>query len=303
MELKKIGVVARGNDENAHKLAANLARKCVAEGIEPSLSVDSLKTIPEDKSALAHMPELATKTLDKIGEEADVCIVLGGDGTFLAAAEGLYGATNCPLVGVNLGHLGFLTDISVESVETLLTDLREDKFKPHTRDYYVATLCDAEEKCWQQPFLNDAVIQRNADEKMVRFEVDSGKWRVATARADGLIIATPTGSTAYNLSTGGPIMHPNIDALVIAPICPHNLAFRPVVVPTKDIHVKLINQGHLSIDGRNYHVMNPGDTVRIEKSEHVLKTLVHQDYNFFDVLRAKFGWDRSLQTNGEPSSG
>lgn len=299
MQINKIGIVARGNDEHAHKLAAGFAQACRKENITPFLSADSLETIPEDKSALAHMPDLEVLSLNKIGQQADVCIVLGGDGTFLGAAAGLYGAENCPLVGLNLGHLGFLTDIPVETLDHLIDDLRRDKFKPQTRHYYMATLCDENEKCWQQPFLNDAVIQRNADEKMVRFEVDSGKWRVATARADGLIISTPTGSTAYNLSTGGPIMHPDIDALILAPICPHNLAFRPVVVPPKDIHVKLMNEGHLSIDGRKCHVMNKGDTVRIEKSPHSLKTLVHEGYNFFDVLRAKFGWDRSLNTNGD----
>lgn len=301
MELKKAGIVARGNDPHAHKIAATFARTCLQEGVTPLLSADSLETIPEEQSALAHMPELEVFSLQKIGEEADVCIVLGGDGTFLGAAAGLYGAENCPLVGVNLGHLGFLTDIPEQTLPDLIPALHEDRLKAQSRDYYIATLCDEDEKCWQQPFLNDAVIQRNADEKMVRFEVDSGKWRVVTARADGLIISTPTGSTAYNLSTGGPIMHPNIDALVIAPICPHNLAFRPVVVPPKDIHVKLITQGHLSIDGRKSHVMSPGDTVRVERSPHTLKTLVHGDYNFFDVLRGKFGWDKSLQTNGEAS--
>ena len=301
MKLNKIGIVARGNDAHAHQIAAQFAKLCKRKSITPFLSADSLETIAQDQSALAHMPKLDVLTLEEIGQQAEACVVLGGDGTFLGAAAGLYKSKNCSLVGINLGHLGFLTDIPIENLEELIFDLQNDKLKPQTRDYYLATLCDNQNKCWQQPFLNDAVIQRNADEKMVRFEVDSGQWRVASTRADGLIISTPTGSTAYNLSAGGPIMHPDIDALVIAPICPHNLAFRPVVVPPKEIRIKLLNYGHLSIDGRQSHIVNPGDTVLIEKAPFALQTLVHHDFNFFDVLREKFGWDRSLQTNGEPS--
>ena len=301
MKIETIGFVARGNDEKAHKIAANMAQKCIEEGIRPVLSADSLETIAHEKSALTHMPNLCVMPLKEISHTADVCVVLGGDGTFLGAASGLYQSENCPLLGINLGHLGFLTDVPQEAIHHLIADLRQDKFKAQARNYYLATLCNENGQCWQQHFLNDAVIQRNADEKMIRFEVDSGQWRVASARADGLIVSTPTGSTAYNLSTGGPILHPNIDALVISPICPHNLAFRPVVVPPKDIHIRLMTDGHLSIDGRKSHVMNPGDTVKIEQSAHALKTLVHQDYNFFDVLREKFGWDRNLQSNSTTS--
>lgn len=296
MNIKKIGIVARGNDPEAHSLAAHFARTCEKEGITPLLSADSIETIDPEKNALAHKPDLAVADLETIGREADVCVVLGGDGTYLGTASGLYGG-HCPVVGINLGHLGFLTDVPPFALEDLISLLREDKLKSQERAYYKATLFENGKEAWQQPFLNDAVIQRNADEKMVRFEVDAGKWRVATARADGVIISTPTGSTAYNLSSGGPILHPNIEALVISPICPHNMAFRPVVVPPRDISIKVVTPGHLSIDGRKSHNMQPGDYVLIEQSQHKLKMLVNSDYNFFDVLRAKFGWDKSLNTN------
>lgn len=295
MELKKIGIVVRGSDAEAHKLAAHFAEQCLAEGITPIISADSLGKIDDNLSVLSHNPALQTETLKTIGTEANVTIVLGGDGTYLAAAAGLYG-TSCPVVGVNLGHLGFLTDVSSQAIGRLLADLRQDKFKPQKRCYYLATLYEDGKKSWQQQFLNDAVIQRNANERMIRLTVDVGQWRVANARADGLIVSTPTGSTAYNLSTGGPIMHPNIDALVLAPICPHNLAFRPVVMPPKDICITLKTPtGHLSIDGRKSHMMAQGDQVVIEKSDHMLHMLVHKNYNFFDVLRDKFGWDQTVR--------
>ena len=299
MNLKKIGIVARGNDPEAHELAAHFAGVCSKEGITPLLSADSIATIEREKSALAHKPDLGVADLKTIGKEADVCVVLGGDGTYLGAAAGLYGGT-CPLVGINLGHLGFLTDIPSFALDDLISHLREGKLKSQKRAYYMATLYEDGEKAWQQPFLNDAVIQRNADEKMVRFEVDAGQWRVATARADGVIVSTPTGSTAYNLSSGGPILHPNIEALVLSPICPHNLSFRPVVVPPRDIKVKLVTSGNLSIDGRKSHTMAAGDYVLVEQTEHKLQMLVGSEYNFFDVLREKFGWDKSLNTSDTP---
>lgn len=293
MQIKKIGIVVRGSDKKAHKLAADFSDQCLDQGIHPVISDDSLGRIDPAFCVLSHAPNLDTEPLSTLGNTADVTIVLGGDGTYLAAAEGLHG-TSSPVVGVNLGHLGFLTDVPSTSIPHLLEDLKNDKFVPQKRCYYLATLIEDGKQAWRQHFLNDAVIQRNADEKMVQFFIDVNQWRVAHTRGDGVIISTPTGSTAYNLSAGGPILHPTIDALVLAPICAHNLGFRPVVVPPNGVCITLESPtGHLSIDGRKNHIMKQNDQVLIQRSPHTLHMLVRKDYNFFDVLREKFGWDNT----------
>lgn len=282
-----LGLVIRANDEQAHKVAATFAENCMAAGFTPIVSDDSLKDLGPQKSIQAYT-EIKAQPLPEIAKTAKAIVVLGGDGTYLNAATRIYGS-NCPLIGINLGHLGFLT---TGKLETFIDDLTHNRFKTHERDYYQATLLRAGKNLWQGPFLNDTVIQRNADEKMLQLTVDSTSWRVLEMRADGIIISSPTGSTAYNLSAGGPIMHPQIDGLVIAPICPHNMSFRPVVVPPSEICVTNESpSAHLSIDGRKTMPLQAGDQVVIEKTSHKLHMLVAEDYNFFDVLREKFGWD------------
>ena len=283
-----LGIVVRANDARAHGVAATFAENCMAAGFMPIVSEDSLKDLPQNKNVCGLVNGLRSADLRTIAEDAKAIIVLGGDGTFLNAATRLYGI-DCPIMGVNLGHLGFLT---TGTLDTLIDDLKADHFKVQERAYFQATLTRGRQNVWQGPFLNDAVIQRNADEKMLDLAVDHSTWRVLKMRADGLIISSPTGSTAYNLSAGGPIMHPQIDAVVLAPICPHNMSFRPVVVPPSEI--RITNQSplaHMSVDGRKTIPMEAGDVVRVEKSAHSLKILVTEEYNFFDVLREKFGWD------------
>lgn len=286
---KKLGVVARANDPRAHKVAAIFIENCLASGFEVVVSEDSLKDLATEHQVTT-LVDVCAAPLTAIAQSARAVVVLGGDGTFLNAATRLYG-TECPIIGVNLGHLGFLTS---GTLETLTDDLKKDSFKVNERAYFKATLSRNGKNIWEGPFLNDTVIQRNADEKMLNLVVESNEWRVLKMRADGLILSTPTGSTAYNLSAGGPIMHPQVDGMVISPICPHNMAFRPVVVPPSAL--RIINESaaaHLSVDGRKTIPLQAGDVVIVEKTEHVLHMLVSEDYNFFDVLREKFGWDNS----------
>jgi NAD+ kinase len=144
----------------------------------------------------------------------------------------------------------------------------------------------------EQPFLNDAVLQRDAHEKMIEYAVDVGGKYMTAGKADGLIVASPTGSTAYNLSTGGPIVYPTVESLVLAPIAPHKLSFRPVVIPADEVVVTLRSpQAHLSLDGRANGVLKVGDKLIIRRSPHSLNLLHDAKRNFFDLLRLKLGWD------------
>ena len=296
MNIKTIGLVIRGADVQAHKIATEFTTACLKKDIEVIVSIDSLDKLSTSETILNPLPQLQTAPLPEIGLKADITFVLGGDGTYLAAAAGLY-ATPCPLVGINLGHLGFLTDIPSEALTSIIKDILQNNFQHQQRRYYLATLYKNGKQAWQQHFLNDAVIQRNADDRVITFEAYVKEWQVAHARADGIMISTPTGSTAYNLSAGGPILHPKIEALIINPICPHNMAFRPVVVPPEEVTVTLTKaHGYLSLDGRKSHAITNKDKVVITQSTHTLNTIVGKNYNFFDVLREKFGWDRSKST-------
>ena len=229
-----------------------------------------------------------------IPETKSLAIVLGGDGTFLSAARQLYKKEACTL-GVNLGHLGFLTEMEAANFADTLPELIHGCLETQKRPYFNVSVTRKDTLLLnEQPILNDAVIQRNSDEKMLRFTLNVENKEVTTASADGIIIATPTGSTAYNLSAGGPIVDPSLEALTIAPICPHTLSFRPIVVRPYEITL-IVNspQGHLSLDGRSYLTLQQGDSIRITKSPYTMELLYPCGRNFFDVLRQKLGWTLS----------
>lgn len=221
-------------------------------------------------------------------------IVLGGDGTFLhAAAQAI--ETGVPLLGVNLGRLGFLTDILPQDIEQSLKTLINTPaiaielpvFNAYIGDKKIGT------------FMNDFVIQRKSEDKMLEITIrakhqeseNNNQRDIATFRADGMVIATPTGSTAYNLSAGGPIVHPSLNALTLTPICPHTLSFRPVILPAQDIFIKIISpdDGIVNLDGRiNVHV-TPSEQLSIHPMGHV--TSLHiEPRHFFATLRHKLGW-------------
>lgn len=224
-------------------------------------------------------------------EENTLAIVLGGDGTFLLTAQALYGK-NIPLTGVNLGHLGFLAEASANNLLEHLDNLLNSAGHTETRPYFRANLTLSDGTQASAPFVNDAVLHRKSSGKMVNFTLHAKHKLMTTTRADGLIISTPTGSTAYNLSTGGPIMHPETDALVLAPICPHALSFRPVVLPPCDVRITLEDSpATLTLDGQPWHDITPGAEVTITKAPHHFTILHTQERNFFHTLRQKLGWD------------
>lgn len=227
-----------------------------------------------------------------IPKEDNIAIVLGGDGTLLSTARCLFGH-NTPVVGINFGHLGFLTEIEGHEAADALSHILKGVFTVEKRPYFTVSITrDNVEILPSQPFINDAVIQRNADERMLTFSVNATDSFVTDMKADGLIIATPTGSTAYNLSAGGPIVSPAVDALILAPICPHTLSFRPIVLPPEEM--RLTNSSplsHLSLDGRRNIELKKGDVVKINKSQHHLTLLHHHKMSFYSLLERKLGWD------------
>ncbi|MFT7144796.1 MAG: NAD+ kinase [Alphaproteobacteria bacterium] len=229
----------------------------------------------------------------KVPEDDNLVIVLGGDGTFLSAVRYIHGKS-CPITGVNLGNLGFLTETEAVNVTEHIGAILKGEEIEEKRPYFLVSV-ERKGKVFieDRPIMNDAIIQRNSDEKMVSFSVQVGGKQVTNnTRGDGLIIATPTGSTAYNLSANGPIVYPLLDALILSPICPSKLSFKPIVIPPEELRITLeTNIGHLSLDGRRNMVLEQGDVVTIKKSPHSLCLLHNNKRNFFDLIRTKLGWD------------
>lgn len=264
--------------------AAGLCALLKAENIQP------LNVVDEGSIFNTELKEAENISIQEIPQTENVCFVLGGDGTFLTAARALYG-NGSPLCGINFGHLGFLAETEVEQIEGLVQDIVKGNTVTEQRPYF---LFSTSENKQPQPFVNDVVLARNAEEKMLHFSVDVEKEEIFTSRADGLIISTPTGSTAYNLSSGGPILEPTLDALVLSPICPHTLSHRPVVIPThKEVCIKLHSEaGHLSIDGQATLLLEKGVITQIQKAEHKLKVLHQKGRNFYSLLNKKMGWHK-----------
>jgi NAD+ kinase len=224
-----------------------------------------------------------------IAAASDLVVVLGGDGTLLSVAHHAARA-GVPVMGVNLGRLGFLTEITVsEATLTLDSFLAGDSSVISPRWLLEARTASAASCC-----LNDVVITKGALARMIEFTVLIDGKGVATLKADGLIVSTPTGSTAYSLSAGGPILHPKVPAIVLTPICPHTLSFRPLAVPsTSTVGVRLMTGGeevHLTLDGQRGGVLVRNDTVEIRKAPFELQLVTSPRRNYYDLVKEKLGW-------------
>ena len=222
----------------------------------------------------------------------DLCLVLGGDGTLLTAAR-QFGVLGTPILGINLGSLGFLTAHPVEEAEEMVRLYFEGGLRPEPRSMLHAELHREERILSQQCVLNDAVLNKGALARIMEFRLRVDGFDAATIKADGLIVATPTGSTAYSLSAGGPILHPALDAWVISPICPHSLTLRPTVVPSSlsvSITVGHTDDAHLTLDGQLEHPLKPGDRVELRRAERGVVLLQNPALPFFRVLQQKLHW-------------
>lgn len=237
---------------------------------------------------------LPTLARDAMGGKQDLIVVVGGDGSLLSAAR-MAIKVNVPVIGINRGRLGFLTDISPQEIEVQLGAilageyLEERRFLLHTRIH------DNETTYYQGDALNDVVLSRGNETHLIEFDAYINQQFVSHYRSDGLIVATPTGSTAYALSAGGPIMHPQLNAMVMVPMFSHSLSSRPLVVDGQaliDIQISKNMESDLQIscDGHESRMVKPGQHVAIEKNAQQLRLLHPADYSYYDTLRIKLGW-------------
>jgi NAD+ kinase len=283
--VKKVGIIAKKNKEEAVKIVADIAPWLIARGVEPLIDRET-----------AHKAGLSSEmNPEQIPHQADGLIVLGGDGTLLYAAR-LMGDREIPILGVNLGSLGFLTDVAVPELKDTLIRFISGEVAICERMMLEAVVEDASGKTEAFSVLNDVVVNKGNLARTIRLQAQVNGAFLTVFNGDGLIIATPTGSTAYSLSAGGPIVHPTLSAVIITPICPHLLTNRPIVVPESSvINVSLVSgDGGVSVtlDGQVGTDFSERHRLTVHKSKRKLLLVEPPDRDHFEILRTKLNWGR-----------
>ena len=279
--MKSVGIIYKYKHETAKKTAYKIKKWLESRGIQVFL-----KEMPQNDSVGEKSPLLPI--------DIERLIVLGGDGTLLGAARkmGIYGI---PILGVNLGGLGFLTETSHSELPEMLRLMIENKLDIQERTMLKAAVKREEKEIFSFSVLNDAVINKRTLARIIDLEVYINKEFLTIFRADGLIISTPTGSTAYNLSAGGPIVHPTVGAFIITPICPFTLSNRPIIVPDSSvIEVKIREKNDssvvLTLDGQVGFDLKYNDKIMLSKSPYVIRLLKPSNRSYFHILRTKLKW-------------
>ena len=278
-----VGIVAKPRSDQAARVVPELLAWLADRGVAARLD--------SEVAAYAGSPDALPR--EDVSKGTQLVIVLGGDGTLLSAARAL-GGGDIPLFAVNLGGLGFLTAITVDEMYPQLERVLRGEFLIGRRRMLHCELWRGEVLLAGYEALNDMVLTKAEIARMIDLEVLVDDHFMCVYKADGLIVATPTGSTAYSLSAGGPIMFPSVSALAITPICPHMLTNRPVIVPDQSV-IQVINRSddqttYLTIDGQVGELLKRGDRVICRHSEHCISLIRQQEDMFFDVLREKLGW-------------
>jgi NAD+ kinase len=287
--IERVGIVAKqGLSAAAPHLAA------VLQWLETRGIQGILETQTAEMAGLRDAPMLSR---DALASQVDLLLVLGGDGTLLGMAARV-GETRraIPILGVNFGRLGFLTEVTLDELHESLDAVIAGTAKVHERRLLdAATLRDGHVRDTHL-VLNDVVVTRGEISRVIDLEVTVNGQFVTRVKADGIIVASPTGSTAYNLAASGPIVHPDVDAILITPIAPHTLANRPVVIPgSAVVEVRAIDMGRaadifVTFDGQTGHKLGTTDVVRITRAETPVRIVSSPSRGYFDTLREKLGW-------------
>lgn len=238
----------------------------------------------------AEIIDFKTISLSEIGQKVDLAVVMGGDGTMLSVARALEDS-NIPLVGINRGHFGFLTDLRAEGMLQAIDAILAGQYQTESRMMLSASVNRNDKVILQNHAFNDIVFKSGL--RLVELEVNIDGKFVHMLRADGLIVSTPTGTTAYSLSAGGPILHPDLEAIALVPICPHALSNRPLAVSSAasiEVTVVQVDQAQISFDGQSQLALASGDCIKIARSKESV-TLLHPDeYCYYEMLRNKLHW-------------
>lgn len=288
-EFKTVGLLGKAGTPEVAATLGLLTRHLNGQGID--MVVDAATATLMDDCPYPRLERT------ELGENADLVVVVGGDGTMLNAARSLC-RSGVPMVGVNLGRLGFLADISREQLADSMTAILSGEYTEERRFLLQGTVTRDRGQSLKDVALNDIVLQKRDGGRMIEFETYVNGAYVCVHRADGIVVATPTGSTAYALSGGGPIMHPGLNAVVLVPICPHTLSDRPVVVDA-DAIVELIVKGsdgpqaQAIYDGQHAVTLAAGESLRITRATESITLLHPQGHDYFKLLRSKLHWGRA----------
>jgi NAD+ kinase len=280
----RVGLMAKPDAPAAPRVIRQVVEWLAAHGMTAVLEKETAGLVPSASVQAASKPELPGLV--------DLLIVLGGDGTLLSMARAV-GDLGVPILGVNLGGLGFLTATTLDEMVPALEAVRAGGMAIEERMVLGARLIRNGQTVGEYSALNDVVITKSAMSRIVDLAVSVGGRHATAYRADGLIISTPTGSTAYNLSTGGPILFPTMDAVVLTPIAPHTLSNRPIVIPGAErIEVTLLDDQDvmLTMDGQVGVPLRERDTVEVQKAAARIRLLRFPQKDFFSVLRTKLKW-------------
>lgn len=289
-EFRNIGIIGRLNSNKVIETIKRLLRYLPEEGYHVILDDRIAEVMP------GHGMQVSKVNL--LGEICDLVIVVGGDGSLLGAARALC-RSGTPVLGVNRGRLGFLTDIRPDELEEKVAEVLGGDYLSEQRFLLEAEVYREGERIGAADGLNDVVLHPGKAARMIEFELFIDGQFVYSQRSDGLIVATPTGSTAYALSGGGPIVHPRLEAITLVPMFPHTLSSRPIVIDAASeiiLHISASNSTypHISCDGQTQVVAKPGDVLKIRRKSERL-TLIHPlEHNYFEICRTKLGWSNRL---------
>jgi len=284
--MRTIGIAAKITSPEALAYAQQMAEVLRGRGLDVIYDEDMARAVGGIDGVIAAKADL--------GRQSDLLITFGGDGTLLSVAR--HAPDHVPIIGVNMGTLGFLTEIRVEEFPEVLDRVLVGEYHVEPRvTFEVAVAGPTRDSSVRYRVLNDIAINKSAVARIIEMRVSVAGLFVSTFRGDGLIVATPTGSTAYNLSAGGPIIYPTMGAVVLTPICPHMLTNRPLVLPDElDIEISLSTPDakdiFLSLDGQEGFEISDSDRVCVRKSEERVLLVQSPDKNYFDVLRNKLKW-------------
>jgi NAD+ kinase len=280
--MKRIGIICKLNRNEPRDILKHLLPWLVQKGCEAFVDIETASLMNIRGYAREEIPALS-----------EAVLVLGGDGTMLSVNR-LVRDRGIPVLGINLGSLGFLTEINREDIYSAVEEMLSGGFVEEERLMLRARLRRGGEVVSDYVVLNDVVINKGALARIIDLETFIDRTYVTTFKADGLIISTPTGSTAYSLSAGGPILYPTLESVVLTPICSHTLTNRPIVLPDKvtiEVRLKSVSEDvFLTLDGQTGCSLKPEDVIEIHKDEHKAKLLVHRERGYFDVLRTKLKW-------------
>lgn len=288
--ITRVGLVAKTRLYEAAGVLADLAGWLEARDVRAVFETETavLVGLP---------PGRPTSSRDELPKACDLVVVLGGDGTLIGMAGRIADAgTDTPILGVNFGSLGFLTEITLPELQTSLEAVLDGTAEIDQRMMLRSRTMRGTSVHADRMALNDVVITKGALSRIIDLAVSIGEQPVMRVRADGLIIASPTGSTAYNLAAGGPILHPSMDALLLTPIAPHMLTNRPIVIPAdSEVRVAPAMADHdevfVTFDGQSGHPLEPGDVISIVRADRQLRLVRARTRTYFDVLRQKLKWN------------